>query len=308
MNKVAITAVAIAVCGAVGANWYANTRADEVIAHQMQQFSEQTGFNVNYENVDYSLLSNTVVIKNVSFMNKETKLPLIDISSLSIAGYESDKISPYTELVINGLSFSSDWQKAPENTAALPDSIVKAQYDLVTSMSFDESNGDSEVKFSASAHNILDLVIDFNMTNSQGLMNLQREIDKMHEKGEMDLEAELQMQSKMMSAMQAVQPKAFSFSLNSDGELKTVVDELLQKNGLDHTQLQSMLSAQLDAVPASEVNKQAVKDFIAGLNSFEISMAFPEQTSMMQLAMQLQPLAADPQALEQFLNLKMAGN
>ncbi|OCQ20925.1 hypothetical protein A7985_14120 [Pseudoalteromonas luteoviolacea] len=308
MNKVAITAVAVAVCGAVGANWYANTRADEVVAKQVKQFSEQTGFDVSYENVDYSLLSNTVVIERVSFMNKTTQLPLIDIERLSIEGYESDEISPYTELVVNGLSLSNDWQNAPENAATVPESIAKAKYDMVASMSFDAGNGDSEVKFAASAQNILDLAIDFDMTNSQDLMSLQREIDQMHEQGEMDLEAELQMQSKMMSAMQALEPKAFSFSLSNDGELKTLVDELLQKNGLDHAQLQSMLAAQLDAVPASEENKQAVKSFIAGLNSFEVSMAFPEKTSLMQLSMQIQPLVANPQALEQFLNLKMTGN
>ncbi|MCF2856759.1 hypothetical protein L1286_04715 [Pseudoalteromonas sp. SMS1] len=306
MNKMAIAGVAIAVSGAVGAQWYANKRADDVIAEQVQQFSEQTGFDVSYENVDYSLLSNTVVIERVSFKSQETAQQLIDIESMSIEGYEADKVSPFTELVVKGLSLSSELASAPE-AAALPMRIVNAKYDLVSSVSFDESNGNSEVKLSASAQNLLDIAFNFDMANSQEAMNLQIEIDKMHKQGEMDLEAELQMQSKMLSAIQALQPRTLSFSLGNGGELKSLVDELLQKNGLDHAQLQAMLASQLNAVPASDVNKEAIKAFVAGLNSFEVSMEFPEQTSLMQLGMQLQPLAADPQALEQFLNLKMVG-
>ncbi|TQF66739.1 DUF945 domain-containing protein [Pseudoalteromonas luteoviolacea] len=306
MNKVAIAGVAIAVSGAVGAQWYANKRADDVIAQQVGQFSEQTGFDVSYENVDYSLLSNTVTIEKMSFKSQETEQQLIDIESMSIEGYSADKVSPFTELVVKGMSLSSELANAPE-ASVLPSSLVSAKYDLVSSLSFDESNGDSQIKLAASAQNLLDFAVNFDMTNSQEAMNLQLEIDKLHKQGEMDLEAELQMQSKMLSAIQALQPKSFSFSLNNGGEFKSLVDELLQKNGLDHAQLQAMLASQLNAVPASDVNKEAVKAFVAGLNSFEVSMEFPAQTSLMQLGMQLQPLAADPQALEQFLKLKMVG-
>ncbi|MBQ4837577.1 MULTISPECIES: hypothetical protein [Pseudoalteromonas] len=306
MNKAALTGVALAVAGGVaGVNWYANKTASEVVAEQVQQFSEQTGFDVNYQNVDYSLLSNTVVLENISFKTQESEHALVDIARFSLKGYESGKVSPLTELEIEGLSLTDELKAL--SLEALPTTLANAKYNLNSTMRYDEASGDSQFKFAVSAEKVVNFGMDIALANSQNLMDLQQEIQKMHEQGEVSLEAELQMQSKMLSALQSLQPVDMAFALKNEGELKALVDEVLQQSGLDHEQLKALLAVQMENVPASDNAKQAIQSFVSGLSLLEVSMQFPEKTSFMQLGMQLQPLAGNPQALEEFLKLRIVG-
>ncbi|MDK1288724.1 hypothetical protein [Pseudoalteromonas umbrosa] len=306
MNKAALTGVALAVAGGViGVNWYANKTASDVVAQQVKQFSEQTGFAVSYQNVDYSLLSNTVVLESISFKEQDGEHALIDIERFSLKGYEEGKVSPLTELQITGLSLARELKSV--SAPVMPSTLLNAKYNLNSTMRYEDSTGDSQFDFSVSADQVVNFAMDIALSNSKDLMDLQTDIQQMHSQGEMSLEAELQMQSKMLSALQSLQPVDMSFSLKDEGELKALVDELLMKNGLDHEQLKAMLAMQMEHVPASENAKQAIQSFVAGLSLLEISMQFPEDTSFMQLGMQLQPLAGNPQALEEFLKLKIVG-
>ncbi|ESP92694.1 hypothetical protein [Pseudoalteromonas luteoviolacea] len=306
MNKAALTGVALAVAGGVaGVNWYANKTASEVVAEQVLQFSEQTGFDVNYQSVDYSLLSNTVVLENISFKAQESEHALVDIARFSLKGYENGKVSPLTELEIEGLSLTDELKAL--SLEALPTTLANAKYNLNSTMSYDEASGDSQFKFAVSAEKVVNFGMDIALANSQDLMDLQQDIQKMHDQGEVSLEAELQMQSKMLSALQSLQPVDMAFTLKNEGELKALVDEVLQQSGLDHEQLKALLAVQMENVPASDNAKQAIQSFVSGLSLLEVSMQFPEKTSFMQLGMQLQPLAGDPQALEEFLKLRIVG-
>ncbi|KZN65963.1 hypothetical protein N473_10365 [Pseudoalteromonas luteoviolacea CPMOR-1] len=306
MNKAALTGVALAVAGGVaGVNWYANKTANEVVAQQIQQFSEQTGLAVSYQNVDYSLLSNTVVLENISFKEQDTEQGLVEIERFSLKGYEEGKISPLTVLQVQGLSLSNDFKATA--VEAIPSALSDAKYNLNSTMRYDESSGDSQLEFDMAAEKVVSFGMDIALSNSRDFMELQHDIQQMHDQGEMTLEAELQMQSKMITTMQSLQPVEMSFSLKNEGELKSLVEDELQKGGLDHEQLKAMIAMQMENVPASDEAKQAIQSFIAGLSSLEVSMQFPENTSFMQLGLQLQPLAANPQALEEFLKLKIVG-
>ncbi|KID55054.1 hypothetical protein JF50_24885 [Pseudoalteromonas luteoviolacea] len=306
MNKAALTGVALAVAGGVaGTNWYANKTASEVVAQQIQQFSEQTGLAVSYQSVDYSLLSNTVVLENISFKEQDTEQGLVEIDRFSLKGYEKGKISPLTVLQVQGLSLSNEFKGTA--VEAIPSALSDAKYNLNSTMRYDESSGDSQLEFDMSAEKVVSFGMDIALSNSRDFMELQHDIQQMHDQGEMTLEAELQMQSKMITTMQSLQPVKMSFSLKNEGELKSLVEDELQKNGLDHEQLKAMIARQMENVPASDEAKQAIQSFIAGLSSLEVSMQFPENTSFMQLGLQIQPLAGNPQALEEFLKLKIVG-
>ncbi|AOT06946.1 hypothetical protein [Pseudoalteromonas luteoviolacea] len=307
MNKAALTGVALAVAGGVaGVNWYANKTASEVVEKQIQQFSEQTGLTVSYQTVDYSLLSNTIVLEQISFKEQATAQGLVEIDRFSLKGYEEGKISPLTELQVHGLSLAPEFKA--NSVEVIPSILSNAKYNLISSMRYDESSGDSQFALDMSAEQVMSFGMNIALTNSREFMELQRDIQQMHDQGEMTLEAELQMQSKMITTMQALQPVDMSFSLKNEGELKALVDGELQKNGLNHEQLKAMLAMQMENVPASDKAKQAIQSFIAGLSSLEVSMQFPENTSFMQLGLQLQPLAANPQALEEFLKLEIVGS
>lgn len=306
MNKAALTGVALAVAGGVaGTNWYANKTASEVVAQQIQQFSEQTGLAVSYQSVDYSLLSNTVVLENISFKEQDTEQGLVEIDRFSLKGYEKGKISPLTVLQVQGLSLSNEFKGTA--VEAIPSALSDAKYNLNSTMRYDESSGDSQLEFDMSAEKVVSFGMDIALSNSRDFMELQHDIQQMHDQGEMTLEAELQMQSKMITTMQSLQPVKMSFSLKNEGDFKSLVEDELQKNGLDHEQLKAMIARQMENVPASDEAKQAIQSFIAGLSSLEVSMQFPENTSFMQLGLQIQPLAGNPQALEEFLKLKIVG-
>ncbi|GMM85783.1 hypothetical protein [Pseudoalteromonas sp. MTN2-4] len=302
--------IAIAVIGTIAAGYgvtqyKANEKLNNEIAKQISVFEETSGFSVDYKEANYSLLSQEVSLKDIQFKGPEGE-DLAVINQIIIEGYETDKISPYTSMDLQGLRLAQPLIEQAQQTA--PSELLNASYDITSSLKYDEASGKSDFDIGFVAGEVASMDMAFSLGNSQSLMEVSLESQKLQSQSPLTMEQELQLQSKMMMAMQELQPQSFNFTFNNKGQFDTVVEKQLSAVQLDKLTFVQQAQMQVDMLPLAEDSKSELMNFVNGLNSLNISMQLNENKAVSQLAMELAGLAQQPEKLAEFLNLQVKGS
>ncbi|QTL36046.1 MULTISPECIES: hypothetical protein [Pseudoalteromonas] len=287
----------------VGAHLYANQQAELVVQQQIAQFAEQSELLIEHQGSSYNLFTNTVKVQSLVIKEATEQQTLLNIGEFSLQGYEADKISEFTEVKLTNVTLSPVLAAELEQQAA---TLAGTSYALTSSLRYNPDNGDSQFKSSVDAAGVAGLTFDFDLGNSTELMTTSMEMQQ--QGGALTLEQELQMQSKLISAIQTLQPQKLTFAIAGQPKLDALVTELLASKGLTKEQFQQMLAMQLMQVPVSEQVKQGINDFATGLNGLEVNVSVDEAMDFNAFSQQVQALAADPEGLEKFLNLKVTGS
>ena len=306
MNKATLGVAIVAVAGAayVGANYYANQQVDLQVAKQVSNFEKDTGFQVSYADSSVDLFTSAVEINDITVTDPNNNSALFTVDKVHVVGYEPDKISPYTEFDLMGLKLS-------EQAAAMADSVspelMQATYNINTSLSFDEQSGDSEFKFATTAGDILSTSMDVALGNSKALMTASLEASKMPAE-QMTMEQELQLQTKMMQAMQSLELQSFHFTVNNQGKLAELLEGELAHQGMSKADFEAALEQQFNAMMLPEEIKTAFKDFAAGMQSLNVSITATEKQSVMALGQQLaMGMQSNPEMLSELLEIEASG-
>lgn len=286
----------------VGAHFYANQQAELVVQEQITQFAEQSELLIEHQGSSYNLFTNTIKVQSLEIKDAAEQQVLLNIGEFSLQGYEADKISEFTEVKLANVTLSPVLAAELEQQAA---TLAGTSYALTSSLRYNPDNGNSQFKSSVEADGVVGVEFNFDLGNSAELMATSLE---MQQSTEMTLEQELQMQSKLISAVQSLQPQTLTFAIAGQPKLDALVTELLTNQGLSKEQFQQMLAMQLAQVPVSEEAKQGLSGFAAGLNALEVNVSLDEAMDFNAFSQQVQSLAADPEALEKFLNLKITGS
>jgi hypothetical protein len=302
--------IAIAVIGTIAAGYgvtqyKANEKLNDEIAKQISIFEETSGFTVDYKEANYSLLNKEVSLQDIQFKGPEGK-DLATISHIIIEGYETDKISPYTAMDLKGLRFAQQLIDLAEPTT--PAELLNASYDITSSLKYDEATGKSDFDIGFVAGEVAALDMAFSLGNSKTLMDVSLESQKMQAQSPLTMEQELQLQSKMMMAMQELQPQSFNFTFNNKGQFESVVEQQLAAVQLDKLTFVQQAQMQVDMLPLDDESKVELMNFVNGLNSLNISMQLDSNKAVSELAMEMAALAQQPEKLVQMLNLKVKGS
>ncbi|MCG7562806.1 MULTISPECIES: hypothetical protein [Pseudoalteromonas] len=300
--------IMLAVAGAlsaavVGAHFYANQQAELVVQKQITQFAEQSELLIEHQGSSYNLFTNTIKVQSLEIKDAAEQQVLLNIGEFSLQGYEADKISEFTEVKLANVTLSPVLAAELAPQAA---TLAGASYALTSSLRYNPDSGNSQFKSSVDADGVVGVEFNFDLGNSTELMTTSLEMQK--QDSEMTLEQELQMQSKLISAIQSLQPQTLTFAIAGQPKLDALVTELLTNQGLSKEQFEQMLAMQLAQVPVSEEAKQGLSGFAAGLNALEVSVSLDEAMDFNAFSQQVQSLSADPEALEKFLNLKITGS
>ncbi|WP_125717094.1 hypothetical protein [Pseudoalteromonas rubra] len=287
----------------VGAHLYANQQAELAVQQQIAQFAEQSELLIEHQGSSYNLFTNTVKVQSLVIKEATEQQTLLNIGEFSLQGYEADKISEFTEVKLTNVTLSPVLAAELEQQAG---TLAGTSYALTSSLRYNPDNGDSQFKSSVDAAGVAGLKFDFDLGNSTELMTTSMEMQQ--QGGALTLEQELQMQSKLISAIQTLQPQKLTFAIAGQSKLDALVTELLANKGLTKEQFQQMLAMQLMQVPVSEQVKQGISDFAKGLNGLEVNVSVDEAMDFNTFSQQVQLLAADPEGLEKFLNLQVTGS
>jgi len=309
MKKLVITAAIIAagVGGVSYANYVATQEVRAEVDKQLALVSEQTGASFNYAELSASVISNSVAISNIEVTSPEGK-NIATVEHVEVTGYETDKISPHTAFTLKNFQFDEGFVATlPADTNA---QLASASYDLHSSLDYDEQSGNSDIVVKLHANDIASIDMNMGLANSKALMDASLEISKAQQTaGDTPLtyEQELQQQTLIMQAMSKLEPRTLSVMLDNQGELSTLLESELAKQGMTLEQMQMMLAQQLQQAPVTEEIAQALTDFAKGLNSLSVSAKLPEGKTMMEVNQQLMILAGQPEELVKFINLEVKG-
>ena len=309
MKKLVIAAAIIAagVGGVSYANYVATQEVRAEVDKQLALVSEQTGASFNYAELSASVISNSVAISNIEVTSPEGK-NIATVEHVEVIGYETDKISPHTAFKLKNFQFDKSFvDTLPADTNA---QLASASYDLHSSLDYDEQSGNSDIVVKLHANDIASIDMNMGLANSKALMDASLEISKAQQAAgntPLTYEQELQQQTLIMQAMSKLEPRTMSVMLDNQGELSTLLESELAKQGMTLEQMQMMLAQQLQQAPVTEEIAQALTDFAKGLNSLSVSAKLPEGKTMMEVNKQLMMLAGQPEELVKFINLEVKG-
>ncbi len=309
MKKLVIAAAIIAagVGGVSYANYVATQEVRAEVDKQLALVSEQTGASFNYAELSASVISNSVAISNIEVTSPEGK-NIATVEHVEVTGYETDKISPHTAFTLKNFQFDKNFvDTLPADTNA---QLASASYDLHSSLDYDEQSGNSDIVVKLHANDIASIDMNMGLANSKALMDASLEISKAQQAAgntPLTYEQELQQQTLIMQAMSQLEPRTMSVTLDNQGELSTLLESELAKQGMTLEQMQMMLANQLQQAPVTEEIAQALTDFAKGLNSLSVSAKLPEGKTMMEVNQQLMILAGQPEELVKFINLEVKG-
>lgn len=309
MKKLAIIAGVVIV--AIGGVSYANHALTEEVKvevdRQLAMLGQQTGSQVSYEDLSASVFSKSVELSNVTITGFDEK-SVANINNILVAGYETDKIAPRTEVAINGFKFSDEFiAKLP---ADANNQLASASYDLHTLMNYDEDSGESDIALKIDANDIVAFNFDLGLAKSKALMEASLAIGKLQQESssqKLTLEQQLQQQTIMMEALSKLEPRTIKINLQNQGEFKALVEQVLEKQGMTLEQMQQMVDMQLQQAPVSDELSRAIKDFTKGLDSLTVSASLPEGQTMTEINQQIFTLMGQPNELAEFINLEAKG-
>ncbi|PCK29647.1 DUF945 family protein [Pseudoalteromonas piscicida] len=306
MNKstLAIAVVVLAGAGYVGANYYVNAQVKQDIAQQIENFEADTGLDVSFENSSVDLFTRGVELTSLQVAQAEQSDPIFTIDKLNVVGYEQDKISPLTELTLEGLKLG---EGAVDFTQGMSPELVAATYHLKTSIAYDEASGDSQFAFATEAEGIVKTAFNASFGNSKGLMDASLAAAQIQ--GDTpNLEQELQVQSKMMAAMQSLELQSLGFTIDNSGTLGQLIESELTQQGMSKADFQANLAQQLQMMMLPLDIQTAVNDFAGGMESLAISVTVPKSQNIMALGQQLSmAMTQNPDALQELVNIKASG-
>ena len=307
MNKplIAIAVVGTLAAGYGVAQYKINEKLTVEIEKQISTFTETSGFSVEYQDANYSIFNQAVSLTGINFTGPEGEA-LASINQLIIEGYEADKISPYTAMDLKGLRLAESLIKQAEQTT--PAELLNASYDITSSLKYDESTGQSDFDLGFVAGKVAAMDMAFSFGNAQSFMEVSLESQKMQQQSQLTMEQELQLQSKMMTAMQALKPQSFSFTFNNKGQFDSVVEQQLSVVQLDKLSFVQQAQMQVDMLPLEEAYKMELMNFVNGLNSLSISMKLDEHKPVSELAAQVMGIAQQPDKLAELFNLEIKGS
>ncbi len=294
---------ALAVGGYSYANYYVSKEARKDVDKQLLQFHAQTGVDVRYDELTTDLFNQSISLGSVTVNDPEGN-HIADVASIEMQGFNPEKVSDYSRFAINDLTFKG---AALEGMKELDGEKI----DLVTEFKYSESNGDADAKTVINAGKIANIKFDFAMTNSQQLMALSEQLNKMAQQadnGQANLQQQLALQSQLMTAMTTIVPKSMSFELNNNGKLKGILERLVAEQGMTFEQFQMQAQQQLSMSPAPARLRDAALGFIDGTEQFKVSVSLPEGTSVAQINQKMMTMMGDPEELANYFNLEASGN
>jgi hypothetical protein len=310
MKKLAIIAgvVAITLGGISYANHLVTQEVKVEVDRQLAMLTEQVGSVISYDELSTSVFSQSVELSNLVVTGFDGQ-SIAAIDGISVAGYETDKIAPRTEISVNGFKFSDEF------VAQLPpdanNQLASARYDLHTLMNYDANTGNNDIALSINANDIVVFHFDLGLANSTPLMEASLAASKLQQESgssALTLEQQLQQQTVMMDALSKLEPRNISIKLNNEGKLQAIVEHMLSEQGMTIDQMQQMVEMQLQQSPVSDELAQAIKDFTQGFGSLTVSARLPQGKTMAEINQQIFALMGKPNELAEFINLKAKGD
>ncbi|MGO2011504.1 MAG: hypothetical protein ACTJH9_06450 [Pseudoalteromonas sp.] len=309
MNKLLIV-TAVVVAAGIGGVGYANhtvtQKVQKEVDHQLEMFTKQTGVTTHYDDISASIFNSGVEFSGISFISSNDQ-PMATVERIEMSGYEPNKIAEHTEVAVEAFKFSEEFiAQLPQGSN---NKLAKATYDLSSLMDYDEESGGIELAVNVNANDIADVQFDLGVTKATALMNASLKAAEMQQSSgqEISMQQQLQIQTLVMQAMNELELRSINLNINNEGQLKPVVEEALNKQGLTFEQMQQLVAQELQQIAVSEDLRKAMTEFSSGLNSFSISASLPEGQTMTQVNQQVMTLMGQPEELAKFINLKVKG-
>ncbi|KAF7772021.1 hypothetical protein PCIT_a2004 [Pseudoalteromonas citrea] len=289
--------------GYVAMQSHVNQLVDDKLQAQFALSASESGMQFDYADASANVFNGNIVVNGLTVSDLEGAVAF-SIDEIVLIGYEEDKISEFTEINMKGFTLS-DAIKA-DNTN-VPKALLDARYNFGTSLAYDAQTGYSRLKMDLAAQGISGLNFDMELNNSTPLMEVSFEMQKAQNTSALTVEEQLQMQTKVMDAMQQLAPKSLKVKIGDKGQLAQLLDEQVAAAGLDQASFENMLQMQLAQAPIPQAAKDAVIAFAQGKESFSLSVSLPENSDIESLSQQAMMLAGQPEELAKLLNLEVQG-
>lgn len=305
MKKLIITlgALGLGIGGYTAVQMYANKALSAEVDKIAVQLEKESQLKIDYQSAEVNLFTKDVELSNIGFTSQEGVL-VAQIASFTLIGYETDKISEHTSAVVEGLTLTEQFKSTSPET---PKELLDATYDMQAMLNFDQATGESEFKMGFSASSVATMDFDFTVGNAQELMQVSLESYQLEQSKNPSVEAQLQLQSRMMMAMQQLQPSALNFKFSDKGQFKSVVEQQVAAGKMDMLSFQQQAQMQVDMLPLNDEAKQQMMQFVTGLSDLSISMKLGDALSFTAFSVKVSELADQPDELAKLLNLKVLG-
>lgn len=299
-----LLAVGIVVALGAGAYTYANhyvaQEAKQNVDTQIAQLKQDMGVEVTYDTLGAEIFSESVTLDKVTITDQFGQSVAV-IDSVSVAGYDPEKVAEHSSVSIKGLKLQGE-------ALAQASYLAEESIDIDTEFNYDAKNGDADIQTQFNAGEVAHFTMDLAMTNSQELMAISEQMQALESQGEQaTLQQQLELQSKLYTALQNLVPKTFEFEVKNNGKLKEVFTEVAAEQGMTYEQFQQQATAQVQMAPLPGALREAMAGFIAGSDHLAVSMALPEGTSVAQASQQVMALMANPDELAEYLSLSASG-
>ncbi|CAH9053090.1 hypothetical protein PSECIP111951_00751 [Pseudoalteromonas holothuriae] len=272
-----------------------NKNVTTELAQQLASIQQQSGIEISYGSIDASILQDTVSVHNVVIKDALAR-KVISIEQASLQGYQSDKISEFTQVQLNGIRLS---EQAKQQVSHIPALLLDTDFDFVSSVAYDHSVGLSELKASWVARDIIAATLLLQVNNTQDFMTASQSLRQQPD----DLVA----QGALMDALQNVEPRMLHFKLENQGQLPALLERLLLVSGLNKLNFYQLLETRLEKITIAQRSKKALLGFAKGLQRLEVSAQLPCGTRAADFSQQLAILNTQPEALAEYINLSMTG-
>jgi hypothetical protein len=289
--------------GYVALQSHVNERVEDKLKTQFALATDSSGVKIDYVDASANLFNGDITINGLTVSDPQGVLAF-SIDDIVVTGYEEHKISEFTEINIQGFALS-DAIKA-DNTD-VPKALLEAQYNFGTSLAYDPQTGYSKLEMELVAQGLAGFNFDIELNNSTPLMETSFAMQKEQADSALTLEKQLQMQTKLMEAIQQLSPKSLKLQVENKGQLTQLLNEQLAVAGLDQAHFEDMLQQQLAQTPLPKVIKDAVTAFAQGKESLSLSVSLPDNIEIESISQQAMMLAGQPEELAQFFNLEAQG-
>ncbi|TMO60084.1 DUF945 domain-containing protein [Pseudoalteromonas aurantia] len=289
--------------GYVAMQSHVNQLVDDKLQTQFALAAGDSGLQFDYADASANVFNGNIVVNGLTVADPEG-VAAFSIDEIVLIGYEEDKISEFTQINVQGFTLS-DAIKADNIDA--PKALLDAHYNFGTSLAYDAQTGYSRLKMDLVAQGLTGLNLDMELSNSTPLMEVSFEMQKAQDASTLTVEEQLQMQTKIMEAMQQLAPKSLKLNVENKGQLAQLLDEQLAVAGLDQASFENMLQIQLAQAPLPQAAKEGVMAFAQGKELLSLSVSLPENMDIESLSQQAMMLAGQPEALAKLLNLEVQG-
>ncbi|MBE0369368.1 hypothetical protein [Pseudoalteromonas aurantia] len=300
--------IMLLVTGALAAGYVAlqshmNQVVDEKLQTQLAIAVGDSGMQFDYADASVNMFNGNIVVNGLMVSDPQG-VSAFGIDEIVLIGYEEESISEFTQVNIHGFSL---FEAIKNNSLDTPKPLLDAKYDFSTSLAFDAETGYSQLKLALAAHNIAQFDFDMELNNSGPLMDVSFDMQKQQSVAALTVEEQLQIQTRLMGAMQQLAPKSLQLQIENKGQLAQLLSDQVAMAGLDQVSFENMLQMQLTQAPLPQIAKDAIVAFAQGKESLRVSVSLPGDSDIQTVSQHVMSLAGQPEELAKLMNLEVHG-